>query len=134
MFGNIDDISKKLSLEFLSLDEKEFIEEKIDISDIFSEEDLIQKINEIQLNENKYYKIILIGNKHIEIDINKLIRNTESNNIIKIKDKSKYEYDLEKIAKENSLKGIFVKELLSQMNEENKEQILESIYIGLESM
>ena len=76
LFGNIDDISKKLSLEFLSLDEKEFIEEKLDISDIFSEEDLIKKINEIQLNENKYYKIILIGNKHMEIDINKLIRNT----------------------------------------------------------
>ena len=53
---------------------------------------------------------------------------------MKIKDKSKYEYNLEKIAKENSLRGIFVKELLEQVNEENKEDILESIYIGLEKL
>ena len=43
-------------------------------------------------------------------------------------------YNLEQISKEQTLKGIFVKELLDQMNEENKEQILESIYIGLALM
>ena len=134
MFGNIEETSKKVSIKFIPLDEKEFVEENLDISNIFSEEDLIQEINKIKLNENNYYKIILIGSKHIEIDINKLIKNLELKNIIKIKDKSKYEYDLEKIAKENSLRGIFVKELLEQMNDENKEQILESIYIGLELM
>ena len=58
----------------------------------------------------------------------------ENKNIIKLKDKTKVEYDLEKISKEQSLKGIFVKELLEQINEENREQILESIYIGLNLM
>lgn len=123
-----------MSLEFVPLDEKEFIEENIDISNIFSEEELIQKINEINIDENKYYKIVFIGNKHIELDTNKLIKNVASKNIIKIKDKSKYEFDLDKISKENSLRGIFVKELLNEINEENKEDILDSIYIGLEKL
>ena len=58
----------------------------------------------------------------------------ELNRIIKIKDKTTVKYNLEQISKEQTLKGIFVKELLDQMNEENKEQILESIYIGLALM
>ncbi len=121
-------------MEFIPLDEKEFIEENLDISNIFSEEELILNINNIPIEENKYYKIILIGNKNIEIDENKLIKNIQSNKVLKIKDKAKYEFDLEKISKENSLRGIFVKELLEQINEENKEDIVESIYIGLEKL
>ena len=42
---------------------KEFAEINLDISEINSEEELIEKINTINLDENKFYKIILIGNK-----------------------------------------------------------------------
>ncbi len=133
-FGDIDEKIKKVSLEFVPLDDKEFVEENFDISNIYSEEELILNINKIDIDENKYYKIVLIGNKHIEIDEKRLIRNIQNNKILKIKDKSKYEFDLEKISKENSLRGIFVKELLGQINEENKQDILESIYIGLEKL
>ena len=72
--------------------------------------------------------------KNIEIDINEILKYVISKNIIKLKDKAKTEYDLEKISKEQSLRGIFVKELLEQINEENREQVLESIYIGLNIM
>ena len=43
-------------------------------------------------------------------------------------------YDLEKISKEQTLRGIFVRELLEQIDEDNKEEILDSIYIGLDIM
>ena len=132
--GNIEENTKKLSLQFIPLDDKEFVEINLDISQIASKEELIEKINDIQIDNDKYYKIILIGTRNIEIDTNDLIKYVTNKNIIKIKDKTKIEYDLDKISKEQSLKGIFVKELLEQMNEENREQILESIYIGLSLM
>ena len=132
--GKINEDTKEVSTQFIVLDEKEFIERKLDISNINSKEELIETINSEKLDDNKYYKIILTGTKNIEIDINELIKYVISNNVIKLKDKTKTEYDLEKISKEQSLRGIFVKELLEQMNEENREEILESIYIGLSFM
>ena len=132
--GEMDEQTKKLSTKFIPLDEKEFIERELDVSNINSKEELIENINNIKMDSNKYYKILLIGTKNIEIDTNELLRYAENKNIIKLKNKTKVEYDLEKISKEQSLKGIFVKELLEQINDENKEQILESIYIGLNLM
>lgn len=132
--GIIEEETKKISLQFIPLDDKEFAEINLDVSTIASKEELIEKINDISIDNYKYYKIILGGTRNIEIDTNDLIKHITNKNIIKIKDKTKVEYDLDKISKEQSLKGIFVKELLEQMNEENREQILESIYIGLSLM
>lgn len=132
--GEIEEDTKKVTLEFVELDNKEFVELEIDISTISSKEELIEKINSIQIDKNKYYKILLTGSRQIPIDTLELIRYVEERNMIKIKDKTQVEYDLKKIAKEQSLKGIFVKELLEQMNEDNQKQILESIYIGLDIM
>lgn len=132
--GNIDEDTKEVSLEFIALDTKEFVEMDLDVSEIFSKEELIERINSIQFDNDKYYKIIFVGNKNIEIDTNELIKYIENKNIIKLKDKTKIKHDLEKISKEQSLRGIFVKELLEQINEDNKEEILESIYIGLDIM
>lgn len=132
--GSINEETKELKTQFIKLDEKEFVEEYLDISDINSKEELIENINNIKIENNKYYKIILTGTRNIDIDINELIKYIESKNIIKLKNKTKIGYDLEKIAKEQSLKGIFVKELLAQIDKENRKQILESIYIGLSLM
>jgi len=132
--GEIQEETKKLYVKLISLDEKEFVEIEVDVSRINSKEELLEYINNIQIDNNKYYKIILTGTKNIEIDTNELIKYVTGKNIIKLKDERKIEYDLEKISKEQSLKGIFVKELLEQINDENKEQIMESIYIGLNLM
>ena len=132
--GNIDEDTKEVSIEFITLDAKEFVEMDLDISEIFSKEELIERTNRIHLDNDKYYKIIFVGNKNIEIDTNELIKYIENKNVIKLKDKTKIKYDLEKISKEQSLRGIFVKELLEQIDEDNKEEILDSIYIGLDIM
>lgn len=132
--GNIDEDTKEVSIEFIALDTKEFVEIDLDISEIFSKEELIERINSIHLDNDKYYKIIFVGNKNIEIDTNELIKYIENKNVIKLKNKTKIKYDLEKISKEQSLRGIFVKELLQQIDEDNKEEILDSIYIGLDIM
>ncbi len=131
--GEIDENTKKLKLEFIPVDDKEFVEKEIDISEISSIEELLEKINNEEYDENKYFKIILVGNKKIEININEILKNILQKNIIKIKDKTKLEVDLENISKQQNLKGFFVKNLLEKIEEEpeNKEKIYKAIEIGL---
>ena len=132
--GEVNEGSKEVVLQFVPLDEKEFVEEEFNVTNLSSTEEVIEQINRLSIEKNQYYKLILVGTKFFEINTKEILKNVLHSNIIKIKDRTKVEYDLEQIAKEPSLKGIFVKELLEQMNEENKEQILESIYMGLNLM
>ncbi len=133
--GEIDEETRSLMLKFIPVDEKEFTEKEFDTSNIFSEEELIEKLNEEEFEKEKYIKIILIGNRNIEIDSNKILRYMQNPNIIKIKDNTKLEVNLESIAKQNNLKGLFVRNLLEKLSNEpeNKEVIEKAIEIGLNS-
>lgn len=126
----------KVETEFVSLDEKEFIEMELDISEIYTVEDLLQTINEINLEQNKLYKITLVGQRNIEINTYKILKMIESKDIIKIKDKTKLGYNIEKLSKEPTLKGIFVKTMLEKLEKEpeKKEIIEKALEIGLEVM
>ena len=117
-------IDKKLNKEFIKIDEREFVEFELDVSNIISEEELIEKINNIN-EENKLYKIILIGYRNFPINIDiKLI----NKNIIKIKDNTKLKIDFKE--NNNTLKGLFIKKLNERKNnnlidEKTFENILE---------
>ena len=63
----------------------------------------------------------------------------ENERIIKIKNHTRIAYDLEKMANENTLKGLFAKEMLEKLNQpeitdEEKEIIEKAIEIGLEAL
>ena len=132
----VGDIEKNsLDLQFIELDEKEFVEQEIDISELNSIEELVEKINDFKIDTNKLYKIILIGKRSFEIDIYKLYKLVENRNIIKIKNDTKIKYELKEIANDVTLKGIFVKEMLNKLeeaNDEDKEMIEKAIEIGME--
>ena len=126
----IGELSKQnLELQFITLDDKEYIEEKLDISNILSKEGLIETINNKQIPNNKFAKIILTGTRQFEIDISELYKLIENEQIIKIKNQTKINYELKKIANENTLKGLFAKQMLKQMKEqdisEEQKEILE---------
>ena len=130
----VGEINKEdIKLEFIPIDNKEFKEIELDISDINSEEELIEKINNLKLEENIFYKIILIGNKNFEINIYNLFKFILNENIIKIKNNTKLKIDIEKISKNNNLKGLFVKEILEELNKKNynKELLEEALELGL---
>ena len=135
MCGEIDENTKEININFVQIDKKEFVEEEKNISEIISEEELIEKINSEKYDENKYYKIILNGDKKFEINTNRILKNITHENIIKIKDKTKLEINLDNLSKQNNLKGIFVKNLLEKIeqNPEEKETIMKAIEIGLNS-
>ena len=130
--GEIDKTYK--DIKFIKLDDKEFKEIEVDMSNLSTIEELLEKIDELNLEEQNLYKIILVGNRNFEISISSLYKNIETRNIIKIKDKTKIGYDLEKIANDTTLRGIFVKELLGKLEDKNidKQQIERAIEIGLD--
>ena len=128
-----------IKLQFIPLDEEEFKEIEIDVSPIISKEELIEKINSLEIKNNQYIKIILTGNRNIEIDRYEIFKYIENNRIIKIKDHTKMAYDLPKIANENTLKGLFATEMLERLNnvaitKEEKQIIEKAIEIGFEAL
>ena len=129
---------EKIKIQFIPLDEKEFKISNIDVTNIYSQEELIEKINTLDFNENELIEIYLIGKRNFEIDTYYLYKLISNEKIIKIKNKTTINYNLEKISQENTLKGIFVKKMLEKMenvqNEEEKEIFEKSIEIGLDSL
>ena len=121
-------------LKFIKLDETEFVELELDCTEINSEEELIEKINEIKIEKNKLYKIILIGKRNFEINIYNLYKYNLDEKIIKIKNKTKPNYDVEEISKENTLRGLFAKEILEEIKNNNydNEIIEQALEIGME--
>ena len=135
--GNIE--KNNLKLEFIPLDESFFVEKEIDVTKIISKEELIEKINEININENEYAKIILVGKRKIEINTYNLYKLIVNDRIIKIKNKSLIDYNLEEMANEKTLKGLFAKKMSESLKDENltneeKEKIEKAIEIGLEAL
>ncbi len=129
----IGEINKeKNKIEFIKLDNRIFEEYNLDISEINSEEELIEKINSLIFEKEKEIKINLIGIRNFEINKNNILKLIQNENIIKIKNYTKIKYDLEEISKENNLRGIFVRKAMEKINDENKEEILKAIEVGLE--
>lgn len=121
-------------LEFIKMDETEFVEYEINCTEINSIEELIEKINEIKIEENKLYKIILIGKRNFEINIYNLYKYDLNERIIKIKNKTKPNFNIEEISKENTLRGLFAKEILQEIKNKNyDEEIIEqALELGME--
>ncbi len=127
-------VDKKLETKFIPLDEGEFKILEHDISNLESSETIADSINDLMLDNNKFYEIALVGNRSFEIDLYSLKKMIVRNNVIKIKDKTKIAYNLEEISRNNTLKGLFVKEILSRLenDEYDKETVEKALEIGLE--
>lgn len=127
---------EKLEIKFIPIDEEKFKEMEIDITQISSKEELIEKINKQENKSNEYIKIKLTGERNFEIDKYELLKYIENERMIKIKDCTKIAYNLEEIANESTLKGIFTKEMIKKLKEqkEEKEIIEKAIEIGLDAL
>ena len=134
ILGDLD--KNHLDLQFLEIKSKPFVEKELDITDINSEEELIEKINLLKL-DNGFYKIVLIGKRDFDIDIVNILKLIENKNIIKLKNNSSIKYDIEEIASIMNLKGLFAKNILDKINKNNitneeKEKLLEAFDIGMQ--
>ena len=125
---------QKKTVEFKPIDTREYQEKEIDITELNSNEEIIEKIQELPIQEENLYKVILTGKRYFELNIDEIMKLNGIENIVKIKDKTKLGIDIEQIAKENNVKGIFVRNMLTRKEEENLDDdfIEKAIEIGLE--
>ena len=131
-------INNDLKLEFLQLDEELFTKRELNVDNISSKEELIEKIDCLEIPSNEYVEIVLTGGRNFEINKYDILKFIQNNRIIKIKDETRIAIDLEKISKESTLRGLFIKEMLEKMENEtevDKKEILEkAIEIGLDAL
>ena len=108
-----------VNYQFVKMDEIGFEKKSIDISNILSNQELVDKL---QLNENIIYKIELYGERNLDTAKFKEYANTSCENIYEINDNTHIKYNLEEISKEDTLKGIFTKKVLEDIkeNEDNE--------------
>lgn len=131
ILGDID--KEKLDIKFIPIDDKEFKIIELDITNINDQEELIEKLNTLELEENKLYEILLVGKRKFEIEILNLYKFITNSNLIKIKDQTKLAYSLEELKNDYTLKGIFVEEILEEMESGNytEEELNKILEIGL---
>ena len=128
--------NRELTTRFVKLDDRLFTKCELSVDNIFSKEELVEMINSLQLEENKMYELVLVGNREFEINSREILKLIVQQNILKIKDNTKLKFDLEKIAGENSLRGIFVRKMIEkyETGSYTEKQIEKAIEIGLNSM
>lgn len=129
-------VNGKLTTSFLQIDDRLFTEFELNVENCGSDEEIIEKIDELNFNEKESVKIILIGNKNFDINIRKILSLISNENVIKIKDKTKINIDIEKLINENSLKGLFIREVIEKYNnnEIDEEDVEKIIQIGIDAM
>lgn len=129
-------MDKKVRTEFVKLDERIFEKYELSVDDIANKEELVEKIENLNLNRKNMVEIVLCGNRQFDINTRDILKLIEVENILKIKDTTQIGYDIEKISKENNLRGIFVREVIQKYEEGTytEEQIKKAIEIGLNAM
>ena len=124
----------EIKLEFIETDSREFVEKEIDITKLLSNEEVIESIQALKIDYQNLYKITLVGQRFFTINLAEITKLHGVQNVIRIKDNTKTGIDINAIAKENSIRGIFVKRMLERKEKENLDEdfIEKTIEIGLE--
>ena len=124
--------------KFVALDTMEFIKLDLDISKIGNIEELAQNINLIKFDENKYYELVFTGYHNFDVNLRKIKELISSDKVLKLKDTTIQNIDIKSIIKENSLKGIFVRNMTEEIKkaqtDEDKELLNKALEYGLESL
>ena len=127
---------KYLKLDFKIIDDTEFVEIEVDISNMNSQTEIIDNLTSLYIDKNKFCKVILKGKRRFVINTKEIINWLDNPNILRVKDETSLGYNLEEISKENTLRGIFVKRLLDKKMKGfySDKEIEKAIEIGLEAM
>ncbi len=130
-------------LQFVPTAKRMHIAENVDISDVLSSTEIADKI--LETLRDKYsdsfadnlYKIVLTGSIDEQTVINLAEIESRLNEFLyfaKVRNKTQLAIDLEVLAQEKTLKGIFVKKMLEKLDsasDEEKPQITAALQLGL---
>lgn len=121
--GDID--KENLKIKFVKMDDTEFEVKEIDISSCMSPNEVLDKLN---LKDN-IYKVVLTGIRNIDVNTLKEMISISGKYVCEIEDKTRMDYNLEAIAKQKTLKGIFTKKMLEEIkyNPEAEDKVMQAI-------
>ena len=116
---------KKLKIEFVKMDDMQFEVKTLDISKYMSPNEVLDKLN----LKGNIYKIILKGIRNIDINTLKEMIQISGKYVCEIEDKTRLDYNLEAIATQKTLKGMFTKKMLEELakNPEEENKIMQAI-------
>ena len=97
---------------------------------------MIETINDIEISRGELIELELVGIRNFEIDIYDLYKFIFKEQIIKIKNNTKINFNYEKIKNEKTLRGFFIKEMLNKLenvsDDSERECMIRAMEIGLE--
>ena len=119
--------SNLVKIEFVPMPQMQFEIKEIDISNKTS---TMEIINELHL-ENNIYRIILTGTRNVDVEKLKDETKTTCDTVCEIIDNTKTQYNLEEIANEKNLKGVFTRKMLEELKKhpEDEEKIMKAIEV-----
>lgn len=119
VIGEIE--NKKVKVEFKQMDSQQFVIKEIDITNFQTVQEIIDYL---ELGDD-IHRLVLTGVRHMNFSSIEDAVNELPNYITEIIDDTHLEYNLEDIAKQNTLKGIFTKNMLNILKESpDKERII----------
>ena len=129
------EVSKSgVKLEFVPVSRRKLHETVIDVTEAENSEEITNMLKGSIKDENDLYKFVLKGETDIKISGDVLKDNLNAF-FVKIYDRTEPKKDLEKFAEEFSLKGLFVKKVLSEIENGGDEELIKlALKIGLDAM
>ena len=120
-------VDGKVKYEFKNMEYRHFVDLEIDISDIKTSIDVFDKVD----LKDDIYRITFKGARNVEVkEVIELLK-SKSSNITEFRDETHLPYDLDEISKQQTLKGIFTRKMLEEIerNPNQKEEIMKAIEI-----
>lgn len=119
-----------INSDFVPVCERMYFDEDVDITDARSYDEIIEKMNEIYKGESHIYRFTLTGKCDMAIDT-EVIRERIDGFSVVVRDKTEPSVDLEKLADEFSLKGLFAHFALADKENLSEEEFNEALKVGL---
>ncbi len=119
-----------LNSSFVPVCERMYFDEEIDITDASNYDEIMEKINEKYQGDNHIYRFTLTGKCGIAIDTEVICERIDGFSVV-VKDKTVPLVDIEKLADEFSLKGLFAHFALADKENLSEEEFNEALKAGL---
>ena len=129
-------VNNTIQTNFIKIDNREFVEESIDVELFNSQMEIIDYINNYKFNKINFYKINLIGRRNFELNVKDIKSGITHENILQIKDLTKMNYNIASIMNEKNLRGAFVNRVFALRDNQTitQEEMDKMLEIGLNAM
>lgn len=123
-----------VTCEFVSLCQRKHHELTIDVTGLATQEEMIGAIRSKGLNEKDLYKLILTGETEFSPDSDVLKSAFDDLFFVKMYDRTKRPLDIDALAKESGVRGMFVSKMLPVLSGDDAEQARKALEIGLAAL